>query len=133
MRLIERAGVTISIKKMLSMQLRHTYRVSFFSLLFCALLLGCSEDKKVALDRDDIHFAEFYSDYLLHSGVTVSSSDQALVALETSEISELLVSHALTPESFHRKSELYRNNPSLWQLVLLQIRANIQNKPVAAQ
>lgn len=115
------------------MQLRHTYMVSFFSILFCVLLLGCSEEKKVALDRDDIHFAEFYSDYLLHSGVTVSNSEATLVALETSEISELLVSHALTPESFHRKSELYRNNPSLWRLELLQIRANIQKKTVADQ
>ncbi len=115
------------------MQLRHTFRVYFFSLLFCALFFGCSKEKKAALDRDDIHYAGFYSDYLLLSGVTVSNSDATPAALDSSVISELLVSHALTPESFHRKSELYRNNPQLWRLMLVQIRANIQKKTAAGQ
>lgn len=115
------------------MQLRHTFRLSFIFILFSALLFGCSEEKKVALDRDDIHFAGFYSDYLLLSGVTSSNSVVTLTALDSSEITGLLVTHALTPESFRRKSEIYRNNPHLWRLVLLQIRANIQKKTAATQ
>jgi hypothetical protein len=111
------------------MKFCNTFRLSFYCFVCCFVLSGCSETKLPSLDKDDIHFAGFYSDYLLQSGVVAGDKeDVVLAALDTNDINELLVRHALTPERLNRKTEEYKKNPELWRLVLVQIRANIVKK-----
>ncbi|NTV06415.1 MAG: hypothetical protein HGA59_07920 [Chlorobiaceae bacterium] len=115
------------------MKFSAAFRKSFFCFVICCLLSGCSEDTLSRLDKDDIHFAGFYSDYLLKSGVVTDNEDIVLAALDAADINELLVRHALTRESLKSKIEKYKKNPELWRLVLVQVRANIVKKTDAGQ
>jgi hypothetical protein len=110
-----------------------TFRRSFFCLVFGCALLGCSEKKAFLLDKEDIHFAGFYSDYLLESGVVSANENLVLSALDSSNINKLLARHALTRERLSRKVVDYKNNPELWRLVLVRVRTNILNKSDAGQ
>ncbi len=109
----------------------------FGDLFFVLLSVVCCQDAvKInlsRLDKDDIHFAGFYSDYLLKSGVVTDNEDVVLAALDAADINELLVRHALTRESLKSKIEKYKKNPELWRLVLVQVRANIVKKTDAGQ
>ncbi len=104
------------------------FRNSFLSLVCVCALSGCGEKGVSPLDRDDVHFAGFYSDYLLKSGVATGNEEVALSSLDSAEINELLASHALTRERMTRKMEVYKKNPELWKLILVQVRANIFKK-----
>ncbi len=115
------------------MKFGDTFRRSFFCFVFCCALLGCSEKKTVLLDKDDIHFAGFYSDYLLESGVVPANENLALSALGSSNINMLLARHGLTRELLSRKVVAYKNNPERWRLVLVRVRTNILNKSDAGQ
>ena len=110
------------------MTLRDTFQTSLFCLLFGFILLGCSDKKSFTLDKDDIRFVGFYSDYLLLSGVPGEKETVALKSPDSAECNDLLLRHALTRESLNRKTEAYKQNPDLWREVLLQVRENIRKK-----
>ena len=86
-------------------------------MVFVCALSGCSEKRLSPLDRDDVHFAGFYSDYLLESGVAVGNAGARLSRLDSADINELLARHALNRESLNRKMALYRKNPELWSRI----------------
>ncbi len=115
------------------MKFSETFRKSFFCFVLGCALLGCSEKKSFSLDKDDIRFAGFYSDYLLESGVVAAHEAVALSALDPSEINALLARHALTRDRMNRKIAAYKRNPELWRSVLLQVRIRILKKTDAAQ
>ena len=104
-----------------------TLRSSFFCLLFICALSGCGGEKSVRLDKDDIRIAGFYS------GITPHDGGAGLVLLNSTDIDELLLSHALTRESLARKREVYMRNPELWRSVLELVRVNIRKKTGAEQ
>ena len=115
------------------MILRDIFRASFYCLVAGFILLGCAEKKSFTLDKDDIRFAGFYSDYLLLSGVPGEKDTVVLNAPNSADINALLVRHALTRESLNRKTEAYKQNPDLWREVLLQVRENIRKKSAAVK
>ena len=102
-------------------------------LVFGFVLSGCSGKSVSPLDKDDIRFAGFYSDYLLESGVVTGNQADVLTALDSTGINALLVRHALTRESLNRKIESYKKSPELWQSILVQVRANLLKKTDAAK
>jgi len=110
------------------MKFCNAFRNFFLCILCVCALSGCGQKGAPTLDRDDVHFAGFYSDYLLKSGVATGNEDRALFSLDSAEINELLQRHALTRERLTRKIELYKKNPELWKLILVQVRANIFKK-----
>ena len=115
------------------MKFCNTFRNSLFCMMFVCVLSGCSEKRLSPLDRDDVHFAGFYSDYLLESGVAVGNAGARLSRLDSADINELLARHALNRESLNRKMALYRKYPELWRSILVQVRANIFKKTGAGQ
>ncbi len=115
------------------MTLRDTFRASFFCLMFGCILLGCTDKRSFTLDKDDIRFVGFYSDYLLVSGVPGEKESVVLNAPNSIAINELLTRHALTRESLNRKTEAYKQNPELWREVLLQVRESIRKKSASGQ
>ena len=115
------------------MKFCNSLRTFILSFVFCCALSGCSEKKSSVLDMDDIRIAGFYCDYLLLSGVESDNGGVELAVIDSADLNELLVRHALTRESMQRKMEAYKRNPELWRLVLEQVRANIRNKAAAAQ
>ncbi len=115
------------------MTLRDTFQTSLFCLLFGFILLGCSDKKSFTLDKDDIRFVGFYSDYLLLSGVPGEKETVALKSPDYAECNDLLLRHALTRESLNRKTEAYKQNPELWREVLLQVRESLRKKSVTGQ
>ena len=115
------------------MKFSDTLRKSLFCLVLGCALLGCSEKKSSSLDKDDIHFAGFYSDYLQESGVVAAHEAVALSSLDPSEINGLLARHGLTRERMNRKMAMYKKNPELWRSVLLRVRVNILKKSDAGQ
>ena len=108
-------------------------RTSFFCFVVCYSLSGCSEKKTSGLDKDDIRVAGFYCDYLLISGVEPRDGGVELTAIDSVDLNELLVRHALTQESMTRKIDAYKKNPELWRSVLEQVRANIRHKAATVQ
>lgn len=102
-------------------------------MVFCSVLSGCSQQSEPHLDKDDLHFAGFYTDYLLESGVAAGREDVAYSALETADINKLLARHALSRERLNRKIDMYEKNPEYWRLILVQVRANILKKTEAAK
>jgi len=115
------------------MKFHEILRTSFCCLVFYCSLSGCSEKKSILLDKDDIRVAGFYCDYLLISGVEPSEGGVKLAAIDSADLNELLVRHALTRESMNHKIEAYKKNPELWKLVLEQVRVNIRNKAATGQ
>jgi hypothetical protein len=115
------------------MKFYDTLRTSFFCFVFCYAFSGCTEKKTSGLDKDDIRVAGFYCDYLLISGVEPRDGGVELTAIDSVDLNELLVRHALTRESMTRKIDAYKKNPELWRSVLEQVRANIRNKAAAGQ
>ena len=115
------------------MQLRNAFRGFFLCFAFALLFSGCSEKKSSQLDQTDIRFAGFYTDYLLLSGVTAGDDGVRFASLDSAELSALLQRHALTREQLNLKVELYKQNPDLWQHVLLQARENIRKKSLPGQ
>jgi len=110
------------------MILRDIFRASFFCLLVGSILSGCTEKKSFTLDKDDIRFVGFYSDYLLVSGISGEKGPDVLNTPNSADIQALLLQHALTRESLNHKTEVYKQNPDLWREVLLQVRENIRKK-----
>ncbi len=110
------------------MILRNIFRASFFCLLVGSILSGCTEKKSFTLDKDDIRFVGFYSDYLLVSGISGEKGPDVLNTPNSADIQALLLQHALTRESLNHKTEVYKQNPDLWREVLLQVRENIRKK-----
>ncbi|NTW69113.1 MAG: hypothetical protein HGB23_04615 [Chlorobiaceae bacterium] len=110
------------------MKLRDGFSVFTFCLVFTSLLFGCSEQKSSRLDPDDLRFAEFYSDYLLQSGIPASDNVIVSAVLDAAQLDTLLVHHSLSHERLSSKAQSYRQNPDLWRLVLLQVRENIRKK-----
>jgi len=110
-----------------------TLRTSFFVFVFCYAFSGCSEKKTSGLDKDDIRVARFYCEYLLISGVEPRDGGVELTAIDSVDLNELLLRHALTRESMTRKIDAYKKNPELWRSVLEQVRANIRNKVATGQ
>ncbi len=115
------------------MKFFYTLRSSFFCLLFICALSGCGGEKLVRLDKDDVRIAGFYSDYLVLSGITPHDGGEGLAQLNSTDIDELLLRHALTRESLARKREVYMRNPELWRSVLELVRLNIRKKTGAEQ
>ena len=110
------------------MKFRYIIHIFVACIIFCYGLTGCSDSKPLVLDKDDIHFAGFYCDYLLFSGVAPAAGSSELVALNSADINELLVRHALTRESMKRKIEIYKRNSERWRSVLELARINIRKK-----
>ncbi len=115
------------------MKCSDTIRSFFICLVFSCVLSGCGAQQSLPLDKDDLHFAGFYSDYLLESGVVAADEGAALAALDAPEVSALLLKHALTQESLKRKIEIYKKNPELWKSILVQVRATIVKKTGGAE
>ncbi len=115
------------------MQCCNTFRNFVLCFVFVGALSGCGEKSLSPLDRDDVHFAGFYSDYLLESGVVAGDEGARLSRLDSATINELLARHALDRESLNRKITVYRKNPELWRSILVQVRANIFKKTGAGQ
>ena len=115
------------------MKFCNTFRNSLLCLVFVSVLSGCGEKRPPHLDRDDVHFAAFYSDYLLASGVTPGNGGAELSVLDSADINELLLRHALTRERLSWKIAVYRKNHELWRSILVQVRANIFKKTGAGQ
>ncbi len=115
------------------MKFGNTLRNSLLCLVFVSVLSGCSEKRISPLDRDDVHFAAFYSDYLLESGVAPGNGGTELSVLDSAAINELLLRHALTRDRLNWKLSVYRKNHELWRSILVQVRANIFKKTGAAQ
>ncbi len=109
------------------------FRSAFLCLVCVFVLSGCGEKRVSPLDRDDVHFAGFYCDYLLESGVATGNEEVALSSLDSAEINELLLRHSFTRESLARKIDVYKKNPELWKLILVQVRANIFKKTGVGQ
>lgn len=105
----------------------------FFVLLFVTHSPGAAKKKTSGLDKDDIRVAGFYCDYLLISGVEPRDGGVELTAIDSVDLNELLVRHALTRESMTSKIEAYKKNPELWRSVLEQVRANIRHKAATVQ
>jgi hypothetical protein len=115
------------------MKLRDTVLAFICTLMFGFALLGCSENKPSKLDQDDIRFAGFYSDYLLRAGVTAGDDAIVSATFDSTELNDLLVRHALTRERLTIKVQSYKQNPELWQQVLVLVRENIHKKSSGAQ
>jgi len=97
-------------------------------LLSFTLLAACQLQSDVTLDRTDRHFAVFYSDYLIGSGVTSRNEDVVLVPPSGEELQQMLARHALTPEDFRKRVVLYGKQPERWKKVLVLVRAEIRKK-----
>jgi hypothetical protein len=110
------------------MKLRDTFLAYFCCLIFGFVCFGCSENRPLKLDKDDIRFAGFYSDYLQISGVTHGDESSQPAVLNSAELDTLLVHHLLTRERMSFKVQLYRQHPDLWRLVLVQVRENLHKK-----
>ncbi|MFZ4526158.1 MAG: hypothetical protein ACOYOE_11610 [Chlorobium sp.] len=108
-------------------------RASFFCFVVCCSLFGCSEKKPVLLDKDDVRVAGFYCDYLLLSGVEPRDGGVELTSIDSVDLNELLVRHALSRESITRKIDAYKKNPELWKSVLELVRVNIRHKAATVQ
>jgi hypothetical protein len=91
-------------------------------------MTGCAEKKPQELEADDIHFAEFYSDYLLLSGVSARTGEELKADLDSGTLASLLSRHNLSVELLLKKSEAYQADPMLWQKVLVRVRENIRNR-----
>ena len=115
------------------MKFCNTFRNFLLCLVFVSVLSGCGEKRLSPLDKDDVHFAAFYSDYLLESGVAPGSGGAELSVLDSADINELLARHALTRERLNWKMAVYRKNHELWRAILVQVRANIFKKTGAGQ
>jgi len=102
--------------------------VIILALFLFPLLTGCAEKKAQELDGDDIRFAEFYSDYLLFSGVSARTGEQLKADLDSGTLSSLLSRHDISVELLIKKSEAYQADPMLWQMVLVRVRDNIHNR-----
>jgi hypothetical protein len=85
------------------------------------------------LDKDDIRFAGFYSDYLHYSGVTSVKDGIEPVVLNLADIDMLLSRHALTRQRVEEKMFAYKRNPERWQLVLYQVRLHIRQQEYSGQ
>ncbi len=109
------------------------FRSTLFGFVLCCSLFGCSEKKPTLLDKDDVRIAGFYCDYLLISGVEPRDGGVELTAIDSVDLNDLLVRHALTRESMTRKVDVYKKNPELWRSVLELVRANIRHKAAAGQ
>ncbi len=102
-------------------------------LVLTLALTGCFGDGAPVLDKDDIRFAGFYSDFLQSSGVAPASADQTPVLLATSDIGSLLARHNLDKDRLARKMALYRSDPDRWELVLDQVRLHIRQKEAGGE
>jgi len=102
-------------------------------LIFSFTLSGCSENKRVRLDQDDVRFAGFYSDYLLQSGIPAGDDVSVSAVLDAPRLDTLLVRHWLSRERFAFKAKAYSRDPDRWRLVLVQVRENIRKKTDSAR
>ncbi|ACF46223.1 conserved hypothetical protein [Prosthecochloris aestuarii DSM 271] len=100
------------------------HSLSLTALLFC---FGCSESADRALDEADLHFAGFYADYLVQSGVDEPSSEQ-VAYLDFDTLDSLLGNHELSINQFNQLTRRYQNDPLLWKNVLQQVRRNLEQK-----
>jgi hypothetical protein len=97
-------------------------------------LAGCFENGSPSLDKDDIRFAGFYSDYLQQSGVApLPSEDQIPVVPASSDVRAMLARHNLDSDRFARKMALYGRDPDRWELVLKQVRLHIRQKEAGGE
>lgn len=79
--------------------------------------------------EEDRRFAAFYSDYLLASGVSGRSQGApAVAALDSAALGALLEKHGLDVGALQERTEAYRQDPELWQQVLMQVREEIKLK-----
>lgn len=113
--------------------LRHMVgRSLFFRLVVLFLsylhLSACQEDSAVPLDDTDRCFAGFYSDYLVHSGVSAHEEDVVLAPLPEKELEAMLARHALSRERMEKRLELYRKQPQRWKRVVELVRAEVRKK-----
>jgi hypothetical protein len=120
-------------KSICMMKLTRFCRNLFFYLLLCLPIAGCYDEPSTVLDKDDIRFAGFYSDYLHYSGVTAVKEGSVPVVLDSADINALLARHALTREKAERKIYAYKLNPERWQLVLDQVRLHIRQQQSSGQ
>jgi hypothetical protein len=106
-----------------------------FTIVLAAMLMlaGCFDNGARVLDKDDIRFAGFYSDYLEFSGVTPAGEHETPVVRASSDINALLAKHNLDREKLARKMTSYRSDPDRWQLVLNQVRLHIRQKEAGGQ
>ncbi|NTV98864.1 MAG: hypothetical protein HGA70_06860 [Chlorobiaceae bacterium] len=96
-------------------------------------LAGCFDQGTPSLDKDDIRFAGFYSDYLQTSGVSPVTAEETPLVLASSDVRVLLARHNLDPVRFDRKMALYRRDPDRWRLVLEQVRLHIRQKEAGGE
>lgn len=97
-------------------------------LLLVPLFSACQEPSSPPLDRDDVRFSEFYSEYLLSSGISEENGGSFSVDLDSATIASMLERHDLSMETLRRKSDLYRADPERWQRVLIRVRENLRKE-----
>jgi hypothetical protein len=110
-----------------------SFRMVLAALLIIPLLGGCQAKPSSTLDADDVRFSEFYSDYLLTSGVSDETGAAISADLDSATLALMLERHCLSMEQLKAKSELYRTDPERWQKVLVRVRENIRKKAEAAK
>ena len=96
--------------------------------LFSFLLAGCGLQSGSKLDANDMKFAAFYSDYLVHSGTALPESADRGVLMTSGELDSLFVRNGFDQKTFDAKLRIYSKDPSLWREVLLQVRKNLRRK-----
>ncbi|MEI6692460.1 MAG: hypothetical protein WCL43_07025 [Chlorobium sp.] len=115
------------------MKWRYTIQTTLLAFILTVAFLGCAKKQSAVLDKDDIRFAGFYSDYLLISGVAENKDEVVLTAVSTSQLDKLLEHYTLTRESLKLKTLRYKQNPELWRAVLVTVRDNIRKKTTSGQ
>lgn len=99
--------------------------------LIVALMLpvsGCRTAGHTELDAVDIRFAAFYSDYLIASGVTSRDENVVLAPLSGTRMNRMLADHAIKPETFRKRVQLYGEQPERWKKVIALVRSNVRKK-----
>ncbi|WP_157858157.1 hypothetical protein [Pelodictyon luteolum] len=103
-------------------------RMVLAALFLLPLLGGCQGKPSSTLDADDVRFSEFYSEYLLTSGVSEDTGGAITADLDSATLASMLERHSLSMEKLKAKSDLYRTDPERWQKVLVRVRENIRKK-----
>ncbi|TCD48420.1 hypothetical protein [Chlorobium sp. N1] len=103
------------------------------TLLLLPLLGGCQERPSSALDAEDVRFSEFYSDYLLASGISEENGGHFISDLDSTTLAAMLERHGLSMEKIREKNDLYRADPERWQQVLIRVRENIRKQAEAGR
>lgn len=98
-------------------------------LSFMVVLGGCGLQKEKKLDANDLHFAEFYGDYLARSGVTPKGKAAPYTDLTPAELDTLFARHGFDQKIFDAKLKAYSQDPRLWRAVLEHVQKELHHQP----